>query len=278
MTKEPTARLPRPRFPARSRKRKPAKPLLARVPIVAVFEDDWRSRPDEKHPYPIVLLHGTGKSKSDWAQLGAQLRHLGFAVYAPDFGHRATAPMRESAAQISAYMDAVFTVTGATKVILVGHSQGGLLARMWAAEGNNAARVHQIVSLAAPHHGTRPGGMMAPLVRGKQAHRTVHSLIHDIFGPAGAEMLGDSEIITALNEKEDGLLPGVIYSNLATRSDAIVLPIESCFLEGPGCVNRFIQGEKTLPIVRHDELPTHRLAMAVTIEEIFAHHPIDLSE
>lgn len=255
----------------------PAKPLLTRVPVVAVFEDDWRSRPDEQHPYPIVLLHGTGKSKSDWALLGGELRELGFAVYAPDFGHRATGPMAESAEQIAAYMDALLTMTAAKKVILVGHSQGGLLARMWAAQPGNAGRVHQIISLSTPHFGTRPGGIIAPMVRTEQASRTMHTLITGIFGPAGTDMLGDSSLVEALNAG-GGLLPGVIYSNIATRGDAIVQPVESCFLEGENCVNLFVQGEKTLPLVRHDEMAFHRLARAATIEQIRAHHPVPLPD
>lgn len=74
--------------------------------------------------------------------MGNILRRNGWAVFAPDYGHRATQTNPESARQLGADIDTVLAVTGAKKVIVVGHSQGGLLARYWMRMDR---RVHAIV-------------------------------------------------------------------------------------------------------------------------------------
>ncbi|WP_081358011.1 esterase/lipase family protein [Corynebacterium diphtheriae] len=125
-------------------------PLSARLPARGIFEDDWRDRPSKRHPYPVILIHGTGVTKGDWMELGHALRSLGYAVWAPDFGMRSTAAVAESAAQVGAYIDAVLTVTEAKKAIVVGHSQGGILARYWMHNLGGADKVSHLISLAVP--------------------------------------------------------------------------------------------------------------------------------
>lgn len=71
-------------------------PVLARLKPRGLFEDDWRARPTTKRPWPVILVHGTGATKGDWQQLGGDLRRDGWAVFAAEFGNRATGSVHTS--------------------------------------------------------------------------------------------------------------------------------------------------------------------------------------
>ncbi len=51
-------------------------------------------------------------------------------------------------------VDRLFSATGLAPVI-VAHSMGGLAARAWLGRTANVERVHRVVTIATPHHGTR---------------------------------------------------------------------------------------------------------------------------
>lgn len=231
-------------------------PMSARVPATGIFEDDWRARPTDERPYPVILIHGTGVTKSDWRILGPQLREAGFAVFAPDFGNRSTAKVAESSSQVAAYIDAVLTVTGAEKVIVVGHSQGGIIARYWMHHLGGAEKIHQLVCLGVPNHGTDPRRSHSPLVSG---------IISNWFGPSGFEMLRESPLIKELNDAGQ-CLPGIRYSCITTRSDVIIIPPESCFLIGAR--NLYVQDTHPRSVVLHENMPTDRRVCEMVLTEL----------
>ncbi len=189
-------------------------PMLARIRSRGLFEDDWRARPTEDRPWPVVLVHGTGSTKGDWQDLGADLRRDGWAVFAPEFGQRATGSVAESSAQIGAYIDTVLLATGASKVIVVGHSQGGVLLRYWMRVLGGASKVKHMVSLAVPNHGTTMGGIVSPLIRNNRGESVVNSVVQSednqrlevVEIPKVTEIveneLKKSEILVSLEEAE----------------------------------------------------------------------------
>lgn len=240
-------------------------PLGARLRARGIFEDDWNARPTAKRPYPVVLLHGTTDSKGVWQMLGTELRADGYAVFAPDYGTRATGPIEDSVDQVSAYLDVVRQVTGADKLILVGHSQGGLIARLCAAE--NPAGVRHIFCLATPNHGTTQGGIVSPLITSRRQEHVMRSIIESYFGPAGMQQIAGSELLAQLNTDGD-LLPGITYTCVATRQDTVVVPPETCFLDPgdtpPGTVrNVYVQDIDKRALVLHQDLPMDRRVRAI---------------
>ena len=72
-------------------------PVSTYLPTRGWFEDDWRARPTPQRPWPVVLLHGTSVSNGDWLELSTQLRKLGWVVFAPAYGQRATSSVPDSA-------------------------------------------------------------------------------------------------------------------------------------------------------------------------------------
>ena len=255
-------------------------PLGARFKPRGVFEDDWSARPSAEKPWPVILIHGTVDTKGVWQELGTELRADGWCVFAPDYGKRGTAAMEESAVQLGAYIEAVRTITGAEQVILIGHSQGGLLARYWMRTSGQARYVKHLVSLGAPNHGTTMGGILSPLVTNNLTENIMHSLIHRWFGPVGFQQITGSEIFAVFNDDgarntdDDGassthgsgeLEDGVDYTCIASRQDTVVQPPETCFLNGPAHQVRNVWVQDIIPRanVQHQDLPMNKHVRAI---------------
>ena len=253
-------------------------PLGARFKPRGVFEDDWSDRPTADKPWPVILIHGTVDTKGVWQELGTELRADGWCVFAPDYGKRGTAAMEESAVQLGAYIEAVRTITGAEQVILIGHSQGGLLARYWMRTSGHAHYVKHLVSLGAPNHGTTMGGILSPLVTNNLTENIMHSLIQHWFGPVGFQQITGSEIFAVFNDdggahKNDGsarygsgeLEDGVDYTCIASRQDTVVQPPETCFLNGPAHQVRNVWVQDIIPRanVQHQDLPMNKHVRAI---------------
>lgn len=251
-------------------------PLGARFKPRGVFEDDWSDRPTADKPWPVILIHGTVDTKGVWQDLGTELRTDGWCVFAPDYGKRGTAAMEESAVQLGAYIEAVRTITGAEQVILIGHSQGGLLARYWMRTSGHAHYVKHLVSLGAPNHGTTMGGILSPLVTNNLTENIMHSLIQHWFGPVGFQQITGSEIFAVFNDGDDRgdgnsddscgeLEDGVDYTCIASRQDTVVQPPETCFLNGPAHQVRNVWVQDIIPRanVQHQDLPMNKHVRAI---------------
>src|SRR6201999_262109 len=70
-----------------------------------------------------------------------------------------TGDIAASAATLSSFVGQVLTATGASKVDLVGHSEGGLMPRYYINFLGGAAKVHTFVALAPSNYGTTLDGI-----------------------------------------------------------------------------------------------------------------------
>jgi triacylglycerol lipase len=94
--------------------------------------NDWTCRPTPLHPYPVVLVHGTfGDMTISWNLISPVLKADGYCVFALDYGDRGTGRIEDSAAELSAFIQQVLGATGASRVSIVGHSQGGMMPRYY---------------------------------------------------------------------------------------------------------------------------------------------------
>ncbi len=110
-------------------------------------------------PYPIVLVHGFAGFRdigplNYYFRVADDLRARGEVVYesvvAPFASPAERAPM------LGRYLDAVvLPQTGAARVVLIAHSQGGLDARYLVSTLGYGDRVAALVTVATPHQGTR---------------------------------------------------------------------------------------------------------------------------
>src|SRR5512133_4370134 len=94
--------------------------------------NDFTCKPTAAHPSPVVLVHGTFEGATDnWSTVSPQIKAAGYCVFALEYGNRGTGDIAASAGQLQRFVDAVLAATGAQKVSLVGHSQGGMMPRWY---------------------------------------------------------------------------------------------------------------------------------------------------
>ncbi|AZA12795.1 esterase/lipase family protein [Corynebacterium choanae] len=233
-------------------------------------EDDWRARPVPEKPWPIVLLHGTLTAAGDLFLLVRSLRRAGWVVFTPEFGHRGTRPIEDSASQVSAYIDQVLHATGAGRCIVVAHSQGGLVARYILRHFDGATRIAHLLCLGTPNHGTSLGGMVSTLIARDATVAVAEKAVDVYFGQAGRQQLHGSTFLHELNTPSE-TVPGVGYTLIATRSDATVRPPSSCFLSSPipgQVTNFFVQDIFPLYPASHGDLVRDRQIRRIVIDRL----------
>ncbi len=213
-----------------------AAPAAAQAPgISPPGANDWTCKPSSAHPYPIVLVHGTfGDMTVSWNLISPRLKQDGYCVFALDYGNRATGPIEDSAAQLRDLVDRVLAATGARKVSVVGHSQGGMMPRYYVKFLGGASKVDDLIGLAPSNHGTSNPG----------------ALLLDGAGlcySCGQQATG-SAFLTNLNAGDE--TPGeVSYTAIETRYDEVVIPYTSAFLSG--ATNVLLQERCPLDVAEH---------------------------
>jgi triacylglycerol lipase len=146
--------------------------------------NDPSCRRNDEHPHPVVLVHGTFEDMTmSWNLISPKLVADGYCVYALDYGHRGIAHVKKSARQLRAFVRTVLETTGAAKVSIVGHSQGGMMSRYYAKFMDGAAHIDDLLGLAPSNHGTDTP--LAPLVAGPC--------------PSCGDQVAGSDLLTKLN-------------------------------------------------------------------------------
>ena len=216
--------------------------------------NDWTCKPSAEHPYPVILVPGTFESMAkNWSTLSPYLQSKGYCVFALNYGETngvyATAPVAESAKELAPFVDAVRAATGAKKVDLVGHSQGGMMPRYYMGFLGGAKNVHHLVGIAPSNHGTEgvivpPPGFVPP---------------PDYTGlgcAACADQQAGSAFMQQLNSIGD-TVAGPSYTVLSTVYDEVVIPYNSQFLNGPArqVTNITIQDKCPADVFEHDQTP-----------------------
>lgn len=188
--------------------------------------------PPAAHPYPVVLVHGTFEQASQWSQFGPTLTARGYCVYALNYGNNATGDITKSAAQLSTYVNQVLAATHASKVDLIGHSQGGMMPRYYLKNLGGAAKVHQLVGIAPSNYGTTLDGIATLAGQGGGILGPVIGLLCT----ACQQQIQGSAFLKALNSPTD-TVPGVIFTVIETNKDEVVTPYANAFLKGAGDVH-----------------------------------------
>lgn len=102
---------------------------------------------------PVLLVHGYGCSRGIWRTQRARLEAAGHVVATitlmPPFGH-----IDEMVPLLARRIDDVLAQTRADKLVLVGHSMGGLVCRDYLAE-HGGDKVAGLITLATPHQGSQ---------------------------------------------------------------------------------------------------------------------------
>jgi triacylglycerol lipase len=209
--------------------------------------NDPNCRPDQEHPNPVVLVPGTFETmQQTWSALSPLLAEKGYCVYSLNYGFTsagpATGPIQDSALELKTFVDNVLKLTGAKKVSIVGHSQGGMMPRYYIKFLGGANYVDKLIGLVPSNHGTNG-------VAGINETLTVSHLLSCI---ACDQQQAGSDFLKKLNEGDE--TPGpVSYTVVTTRNDEVVVPYTSAFLNGPSerVVNITLQDYYPLDNIEH---------------------------
>lgn len=127
---------------------------------------DTARLPTEAQP-PVVLLHGFIDNRSVFVLLRRSLAQHGrhqieSLNYSP-----LTCDIRTAAELLGRHIEGICERTGSSRVDIVGHSLGGLIARYYVQCLGGDLRVRTLVTLGTPHAGTRvvPLANAHPIVR-----------------------------------------------------------------------------------------------------------------
>src|SRR3954447_2979476 len=218
--------------------------------------NDPACRPSAAHPRPAVLVNGTFATQiNSGSALSPLLKNSGYCVFTFNYGGLflgqvgAYGPVVASAGELRAEVDRVLAQTGASKVDIVGWSQGGMMPRYYLKNLGGASKVNALVGLAPSNHGTTLDGLatLAGYFPGAL----------DLVGaacPACQDQVRGSAFITALNAGGD-TVPGVRYTVIQSRYDEVVTPYTSAFLSGSNVKNITIQDKCFLDLGDHLSMP-----------------------
>jgi triacylglycerol lipase len=213
--------------------------LLAGVvcALVAVFVWPGDSAAEDA-PDPVVIVGGTFGPAFFYEPLAHRLRGDGLDASIFGLTDLGTGDIADTARDLAAFVDDVRARTGAAKVDLVGHSQGGLVARQYVKYLGGESTVDSVVSIGAPHYGTKVAN------------------IADFFGGGSClgivaceQMAVGSEFLDALNEGDD-TIGAVRYTNYYTSLDELVRPVRNAEL-ADGATNLLIQSQCPVRVVEH---------------------------
>ena len=203
-----------------------------------------------EHPLPIILLNGTTATQgTNWSVGAPVLANAGYKVYTFNYGNvtgnpnspiQATGDIAKSAEELDAEIDRVLVETGAEKVILIGHSQGGGILPAYYINNvdGGAEKVSQVIGIAPSNHGTDVNGLAGLL--NVPVLGPLTTAVLNIIGPAFVQQLVGSDFQDVVYGQQD-TDPHVIYTNIITRNDEIVTPYTQQALEGDNVTNIVLQ-------------------------------------
>jgi triacylglycerol lipase len=244
--------------------------------------NNWTCAPSAAHPNPVVLVHGTaGNKNTNWQTYAPLLANNGYCVFALTYGVYPTdglpidqvggrEPIEQSAAELGAFVDKVLAATGATKVDVVGHSQGTVVPDYYAKFLGGASKIDKYISLASLWHGTNAGGVASLQTLGVAYGFDPISPIVAKYCGACLEMATDSAFITKL--REGGVaVPGITYTNIVTKYDELVVPYTSGI--EPGMHNIVVQNQCALDFSEHLEIAADPIAAVDVLNALDPGHP-----
>ena len=208
-------------------------------PFEPLFMGEERRQPLPPGRMPVLLLHGYVCNRGFMLPLRRYLGARGVSAYTHNL-EPAYADIDIYADGLARCIEEICAATGAGKLVILGHSMGGLAARACLRK-HGARRVAKLITLGTPHHGTALARLGA--------------------GENGRQMMPGNAWLERLNEAA----PAVPTVSVFSYQDNIVSPQDSAALAGAKNVG--ISG------MGHISMPFSRRIREIALEEILAAGP-----
>jgi triacylglycerol esterase/lipase EstA (alpha/beta hydrolase family) len=241
--------------------------------------NNWSCKPTAEHPNPVVLVHGTFANMDDnWQAASPVLVNHGYCVFAFNYGGTSsTSPIQgvgdiaAGAQTLASFVTTVLAATGASKVDLVGHSQGGMMPRYYLNFLGGASKVATFVAIAPSNYGTTLDGIttLAGLLGASSA---INGTLSSVC-VACVEQEQGSAFLANLNATPT--VSGVQYTVVESVDDEVVTPYTNAFLPAASNVtNITVQKQCILDGSDHVEIAADPIALADMLNALDPAHKV----
>lgn len=220
-------------------------------------------------PDPVVIVAGTfagqGLASVYYAPLAGRLQANGYRAYIFGLPNSGLGDARDAAAALKSFVANVRAQTGAAKVDLIGHSQGGMVSRYYIKYLGGANEVDSLVNLAAVNYGTAVANIAKLLGLGSCA------------GVVSCQQMSiGSSFLADLNAGDD-TIGNVSYTNFGSVNDTVIVPYTNSYLANDGNnANVTIQSQCWLRYVDHIGIALDGTVYS-GIQDALAHRSISLN-
>ncbi|KAG0367223.1 putative secreted lipase [Gamsiella multidivaricata] len=233
--------------------------------------NNYACKPTAAHPRPVILVHATLLTVDSWSDIAPALIKNGYCVFGLTYGRYKNstfgglAPIEDSAQELATFADNVLGKLNVTQVDIVGHSQGGILARYWMKYLGGGGKVYRHVGVSPINHGTT----LDSITTWAKAFKIFapSQVISDFFAPSFYQMVDSSDFIKKLNAGGD-IAPGVVHSNIATKYDEVVTPYQTCFQNDAGVTNIVLQDLCALSLNEHLTMVNTKVVLQFILNQL----------
>jgi triacylglycerol lipase len=230
------------------------------VPGLSDTQHTRASAAQDDPPGPVLLVPGYGGSTSSLQPLADRLSAEGRDAAVVQVPGEGTGDLHASAAVLATAVDDALARTGAASVDVVGYSAGGVIARLWAADGG-AEQARRIITLGSPHHGTTVADLAAGFLPAEC--------------PQGCQQLTTTSALLAQLNARDETPEGPTWVSVWTTVDQTVTPPDSAVLAG--AVDLPVQDVCADSRVAHGQLPSDPLVQGIVLAQLAAGPPVELT-
>lgn len=202
---------------------------------------------------PVILIPGTGEDAyATWAFYGPALQSEGICAYT--FNHNPpsieghtlewaafSGDIRDSAHMLDSVVRRILDATDATKVDLVGHSQGGgPLAHFYIQNFSGEEKVNEVIGLTPSNHGTRKYELASLFEFYPFLRPPYESLTNFSNTQAWEQQVSGSSLLNDLSKNGLTRAP-VSYVVITTQNDENVVPYTNSFIAEPRVENLTVE-------------------------------------
>lgn len=148
----------------------------------------------------------------------------------------------DSAQTIGAFIKTVQAQTGASKIDIVGHSEGAFQSLYVPKFEGVAPLIDKIVAVAPPTHGTTFGNLYTlSYIGGNLTNGLINTVLNTVGCAACGDLVTGGPAVLRLNDGTPIKQPGNQITVIASRSDELVTPTYVAFVNETGVNNMYVQ-------------------------------------